>query len=389
MTTTSPEKTVEKISCKQCGNLFAPKSKVNVYCDRQCQLDHIAGRRREETISRQETGFAWEPVRPAPITKVKVPKTPRVPSKNFYVAEGWETAYLVPDQQFGYRRNLHSGALDPFHDPRAIDISEQIAEAERPKLSILLGDVNDLPTYGRFRQEPEFVMGLQPGIDRASVHIFTIAELSEETRVIKGNHDERIELHTLDNALASAGLRRARRKPGEYPILTVEFLMGTEEMNNVSWVPGYPAGATYINDGLACIHGKATGKNLVEKVINTERISVAFGHVHSYVDGKYTFNSRNKPIFVRAHSPGCLCRIDGAVPSGSAGRDPFGKPVKSWMNWQQGVTVVRYVPNSDKFKIEHIEIEEGVAMHRGQMFRSGKAVNDPELEKLPLQDIAA
>lgn len=380
----------EKVRCGQCEREFIPKSRVNIYCNKQCSLDHAAGRSAEESRRRRETGFAWDPIRPAPVVRPKVPKVHAYQKlTSFGVAKGWKTALLIPDQQFGYRRNVHTGVLDPFHDPRAIEIVEMIAEAERPDIAVMLGDVNDLPNYGRFRQEPAFVGGVQPGLDRASVHVANISELVDETRIIKGNHDERIENHTMDNALASHGLRRARRRPNEFPVLTVEFLLGTEEMKNVTWVQGYPAGATYLNDNFACIHGRATGKSLVEKVINSERVSVAHGHTHGYYDGVYTFNHRGKPLFVRAHSPGCVCRIDGAVPSSKGGVDVFGRPVKSWENWQQGCTIVRYLEDgSREEKLEHIEIREGWAMHRGQEFVSLKAVDDPELELLPLQDVA-
>lgn len=373
---------IAEIPCKQCGKLFVPKNKYNTFHTERCRWDHRNQRSKEESVRRTETGFAWDPIRPAAKITVKVPKKRDL--SGFRVSLGWKTAAIIPDTQFGHRRFLDTGDLDPFHDPRAIDIIEQVIEAERPDVTVLLGDVVDLPTYGRFRQEPEFIGGVQPGIDRASVHIETVSELSNETHILKGNHDIRIENYSMDNALASAGLRRARRRPDEFPVLTMEFLLGTSEMKNVTWHGGYPAGAYYINDNLATIHGRITGKNLAEKVINTERKCVIFGHVHSYVDGISTFNDRDRPIFVRAHSPGCACRIDGAVPSTRSGRDPFGRPARSWEDWQQGMSIVRYLEGDGRFTIEHIPIFEGWSMHRGAEFTSDKAVNDPELELIPV-----
>src|SRR5690242_15615588 len=113
--------------CNHCNEPFEPKSKVNIYCSRQCQLDHRNQRPVEETIRRQETGFAWEPIRPAAPVNVKAPKQRNL--KHFNVVQGWETALVIPDQQFGYRY-YPDGTLDPFHDPRAIEIVEKIAEIE-------------------------------------------------------------------------------------------------------------------------------------------------------------------------------------------------------------------------------------------------------------------
>lgn len=365
-----------RVLCKQCERPFVPKSKVNVYCSQQCRWDHQNLRDANESRLRRETGFAWDPVRPAHPVEVRRPKTGK-PVERFHVAKGWKTALILPDQQFGYRF-FPDGSLDPFQDPRAIDVVEQVAEAERPHKTVMLGDVNDLPTYGRFRQEPEFVWGVQPGIDRASVHVATIAEVSGETDILEGNHDLRIQLHTLDNALASAGLRRARRGPHEYPVMTMPFFLGIEEMPNVRWVGGYPGNATYINANLACVHEGPLGQNPAGKQIQRERVSTVFGHVHRWVDEIQTFNHQGRPVFVRAHSPGCLCRIDGAVPSSKSGRDPFQRPVTHWENWQQGFTVVRYLEGDGRFTLEPVPIFEGEAMHRGEIFRSDKVVNDPE-----------
>jgi hypothetical protein len=372
---------VEEKLCEQCRRPFLPLNKVHKFCKQQCRWDHAAMRTAEESRRRDETGFAWDPVRPAHIVKVTVPKQRKFHSVP--LVKGWLTAAILPDQQFGYRRYLDTGELDPFHDPRAIEIAEKIVEAERPNKTVMLGDINDLPTYGRYTQEPEFVGGVQPGCDRASVHVATVSEASDETILLEGNHDLRIQKHALDNALASAGLRRARRSPGEYPILTMPFILGIDEMKNVRWVGGYPSGAHYVNENLATIHGRVTGQNLAQKTINRERVTTVFGHVHQFVDDVDTFNVHGRPIFVRAYSPGCLCRIDGAVPSVKSGRDPFARPAESWENWQQGMLIVRYLPGNDRFVFEDVRIYEGWAMHRGQEFTSEKDVRDPEYHLLP------
>lgn len=353
--------------CQQCGRLFTPKSKVNIFCCRGCQLDHRANRTAAETLRRNDTGFAWGPVRPAPVTKVVKPARKYKPHGRM------RTALILPDQQFGYRQLL-DGTFQPFHDPRAIAIAEAVAEVERPDLTVMLGDLNDLPAHGRYRQEPSFVPSTQRGIDRASDHVATIAELSGETRVIQGNHDARLEYSIMDNALASAGLRRARRLPGDYPPMSMPYLLGIDDMPNVTWVGGYPAGATYINANLAAIHGRRTGANLVNQVLGDERVSVVFGHVHRIVMGYQTRNDRGRARFNMAFSPGCLCRIDGAVPSARSGLDPWLKPAVSFEDWQQGLAVVRYEEGDGRFTVEMVpifpEAARSWAMHRGQEFTS-------------------
>lgn len=354
--------------CKQCDRAFVPKSKVNVFCSRQCQLDYRARRSADESARRNETGFAWPPVAPAPALTVKVPRATPRPGK-------WRTAVVLPDQQFGYRQLL-DGTFQSFHDERALHIAEQVIEVERPHLTVMLGDVLDLPAHGRYRQEPSFVTTTQRAIDRASRHIATVAALSRETRVLEGNHDARLSNYVLDNALASAGLRQARRQPGDYPPMTVPHLLNIADMPNTKWVGGYPSGATYVNENLAAIHGRRTGRNMLDRVLDDERVSVVFGHVHRIVAMWQTRNTRTSPKFNQALSPGCLCRIDGTVPSARAGLDPWIAPPRSWEDWQQGLAVVRYEPGDGRFHVEMVPIipldDRSWALHRGQEFVSKK-----------------
>lgn len=364
----------EQVPCAQCGRLFTPVNRVHKYHDRQCRLDADAGRSAEESRRRAETGFAWPVVDRAPAVKVTVPKR-KAPA----LGGKWATCVVLPDQQFGYRITL-DGVASPFHDPRAIEIAEAICEAERPDDAVMLGDVNDLASFGKYRQEPSAVPATQRGIDRAAVHVAVVAALVRRLRILAGNHDIRIENLALDNALASAGLRRARRRPGEYPVLTMPYMLGLEDLPNVEWVGGWPAGATYINAGLAAIHGRTATKQFVEKLLAEERVSVVQGHVHRYALGMRTRNDKREPHFTTAWSPGCLCRIDGAVPSYKSGLDPWLEPPRSWEDWQQGLSVVRYERDGDRFAVEDVRIVEGEAVHRGQLFTSAKAVDDPEPE---------
>ena len=315
---------------------------------------------------RRETGVAWEPPQPAqPVTvKVASPKRPSV------LGGRWKTAALLPDPQFGFRF-LHDHTLDPFHDERALSVARQIVEAERPDVTIWLGDVLDLPMFGKYRQEPTFALTFQPALDRAHEELAVVAALSKSSRYLSGNHDERLHFAAIDNLHAAQGVRRAKAPADEYPALSVPNLLRLNELG-VEWVGGYPAGATYLNDVFAAIHGVKVGNNrqsAATMVVEDERVSVAFGHVHRIETTYRTRNSRGAPIYTVAHSPGCLCRNDGGVPSVKSGLDPFGRPIKSWENWQHGITLVRYTEDG-LWSLENVPIFEGWALHRGQEFRA-------------------
>lgn len=313
------------------------------------------------------TGPKWElPHPPTPIT-VKVPKAQAVP-----LVGTWKTALILPDPQFGYRRDLHTDHLDPFHDVRALSVALGIAEVERPDLTIWLGDVLDFASFGKYRQEAGFALTVQPTIEVAHHWISLFAALTGESRFIEGNHDVRLQNQIIDNAKAAFGIKRAGAPPEEWPVMSVPFLLRLDELG-VRYIGGYPAGATYINDNVAAIHGVKTSnatRSAATMVVEDERVSVVYGHVHGIETRYRTRNTRGNPKFSFAHSPGCLCRIDGAVPGTKSGIDAFGRAVKSWENWQNGVAIIRYQEGDGKYALESIPIIEGEAVHRGQEFTS-------------------
>jgi hypothetical protein len=72
-----------------------------------------------------------------------------------------------------------------------------------------------------------------------------------------------------------------------------------------------------------------------------------------------------------AASPGCLARIDGAIPSTKGGVDLDGRPLTRHENWQQGLGVVMYEDDGDhKFSYECMAIYSGWGMFRGKEFLS-------------------
>lgn len=312
-----------------------------------------------------DEGPKWELPKPPTPIKVQLPKQ-RGPT----LLKGWKTALILPDPQFGYRRDLYTGELDPFHDLRALSVALQISELIRPDLSIWLGDVLDFAPFGKYVQEPTFALTVQPTLETTYEYLAKFAATSRETRFIEGNHDVRLQNYIVQNAKAAFGIKRAGAPPAEWPVMSVPFLLNLDQLG-IKYVGGYPAGATYINDNLAAIHGTRIGnktKSAASMIVEDERVSVVCGHVHRIETRYRTRNSRGAPKFSMAHTPGCLARIDGAVPSVKGGVDAFGHPVKSWEDWQHGLSVIQYQEGDGKFALETIPIFEGNALYRGQEF---------------------
>lgn len=316
-----------------------------------------------------DTGPAWPVAQQAKPLVVKAPKATRGPT----LMRGWETALVEPDPQIGFLRQP-DGGLVPLHDPRALQVSEMICEAERPHKFVNVGDYLDLAEMSTFRTEPAMIATTQPTIEEGYRHLAVQRELVQgDMWVHEGNHDARLANHILDNAIAAFALRRADA-PKSWPVLSIPYLLRFDDLG-IDYEDGYPAAWRYINENLATFHGFSTSSGAsaaASKVVKDENVNTIFGHDHKAQTIYRTSGDRNKLWRIFAHSPGTLARIDGYVPGAGKhrGRRLDGEPRKSWQNWQQGVTIVRYVPGDGPCLLEHIEINEGVAYHCGQEFRS-------------------
>lgn len=311
-----------------------------------------------------EDGPKWPVVQPAkPVIIRPFPKPRAVRSA------GEQVAVIVPDVQIGFRRDIQTAQLDAFHDEAAMAAALAVIRQVSPSLVVLLGDFLDFANFGTFELEAGFALTVQPAIDRAHRFLVEIMAAAPgcEIVLLEGNHDRRLQKATLRNARESFGLKRADSQPDEWPVLSVPFLLRLDELN-VEYVGGYPAGIYWLNDRLACVHGskvRSTGST-AQAVVDDERISVIFGHVHRIEQAHRTRRVRDGHRVSVAASPGCLCRIDGTVPSTKGSTDPLGRPIQTAENWQQGVAVVTYEEGDGPFGLELVPIFDGVAHFRGE-----------------------
>jgi predicted phosphodiesterase len=311
----------------------------------------------------------WNPVQNARPTVVN--PTISKPLKN----NGWKTAVILPDPQIGFRL-YDDGTLDPFHDQKAMNVALQIVNYEQEQNGVdqvvNLGDFLDLPSQGRFAQEATFANTTQLAIDAG--HLFLARQRASapnaEIVLVEGNHDRRLQNFVEVNALAAFGLKRAQA-PDSLPVMSLPFLLRLDELN-VTYIDSYPAGKHWVTDNLRAIHGnkvRSNGSTAAAYTNDMPHISTVFGHTHRLeIQSKTTWDRVGK-IRSMAISPGCLCRVDGAVPSvhGAIGID--GRPAQEFENWQQGVAVIKY-KDSGEFFVDLVQIDDGRTVYQGQEFRA-------------------
>lgn len=302
-----------------------------------------------------DQGPEWPVVDRGPAVKLAKRTTPKRSS------DGWRIALVWPDTQIGYFRGVDE-ELVPTHDESAIAVALQVAADVQPDEILRVGDDLDLPELGKYRTSPAFSRTTQASIDRATVLGAEQRNAAPGARIVwlAGNHEERLSNYVLDNARAAFGLRRGRfagDAPTAWPVLSVPYLCRLDEFG-IEFRPGFPAADFQLVPSFRIVHGLHVTSNgsTASKYLSREKSSVAYGHVHrrEYAARTFKANGTSREIF--AASPGCLARIDGAVPSTKGATDLDGRPIGVVEDWQQGVGLVHYRTDADVAIYENVEI---------------------------------
>lgn len=312
-----------------------------------------------------EDGPAWPVIQQGPVTKV-----PALRSSKQQGAPGFKQCVVLPDMQIGYYYDKKNNLVST-HDTDAIDLALQVINSVKPDLIVMVGDNLDMPEMGKYRLAPAFQRTMQPAIDYATELMFRIRAVAPNARIIwmAGNHEERMVNYLLDNAAAAFALRQGSRPDG-WPVLSVPFLCRLDE-SNVEYLEGYPANDFWINERLRVIHGdrvKSSGST-AHVYLNEHKTSVIYGHIHRREWAERTFVKFDGPKTIMAATPGCLAKVDGAVPSTKGGLDLHGRPMTVVENWQQGIAVVTYEDTGDhRFFYNQVPFHGGVAEFRGDLY---------------------
>lgn len=310
-----------------------------------------------------EDGPQWPVVQPGPIVKVTCA------TRKSLVSSSDQVAVVLPDMQCGYFRNA-DGTLEPIHDEQAIDAALQIVKAARPAMVVMLGDNLDGCELGKYRHTPAFAATTQATVDYLATLAGRVrAAAGPDARIVwlAGNHEERLVNYVLDNARAAFGLRQGNTPKG-WPVLSIPHLCRLDD-HRVEYLPGYPASEVWITPTFRAIHGDRVRSkgSTAHAYLPDLRTSVVYGHVHRIEAAYATRTDHDGPVTVGAFSPGCLARVDGAVPSYGQGVDLDGRPLMRPENWQQGCAVVVTHPDGS-FDYEQVRIRDGVAVWRGQTY---------------------
>jgi len=315
--------------------------------------------------------------RPIDFSQVVPSKVEVKAPKNTKKTTDMKVALLVPDTQFGFRID-ENGVADPFHDERALDVYSQIMQYVQGTYGIdqivNLGDTIDMPSVSKHLQETAFQNAFQASLQAGYLFLAEQRAVAPNAEIVflEGNHDCRLYKYLLNNAPQAAMLKRAG-DIDRWPVNSLPHLLRMDELK-VNYASGYPAGEHRIVGDLIAKHGdiaKSNGSTASQHLNKNHTISTVFGHTHRMEIAYHTSHHPDEPKRSVAFSPGCLCRVDGAVPSVKGGTTPNEKAVRYWENWQQGLGVCFYTEDG-RFDIKPIHILDGWAFFEGIEFRASK-----------------
>jgi hypothetical protein len=285
--------------------------------------------------------------------------------------DGFQTAVVFGDPHFAFRR-FPDGSMDPIHDPKALSIALAIIQDVKPERVISAGDMLDYAELSRFEKQPEFQGTMNATLRAAGLFLKSIREMVPDAQfdILEGNHCRRLHKSIVSNFSEAYGWKTGGNEELE-PALSVPALMNYKQLG-INYVSGYPANRLFLNSELQIKHGNLVKSrdSTAKAVTGDERISTIYGHIHRIEQHGRTMQTPDGPKRLHAYSSGCLCRIDGAVPSTHSSTDVQGRPLENYENWEQGLLVVHYHPDG-RFYVEPISIDlNHAAMYRGKVYQA-------------------
>lgn len=281
--------------------------------------------------------------------------------------EGIKRSLIFADPQFGFSREFPEGRLEAFHDRRALDVALQMASVDEFDRIDILGDWFDFVMWtDKFLRSPKFEYTTQPAIVESHwwLRQFREACPDAEIRLHEGNHDARMRGAIMTHLRAAYGIRPADEM--DLPAaMSPERLLALHKLG-IEWIGGYPNDEDWLNDSLRLIHGdvaKGTPGATARDYTDKGDCSTIYGHIHRREMVSRTIYGRGKARTIEALCPGCVCRVDGAVP----GR-------KERQNWQQGLAIVDY--DEKEHTAYPVEIRDGSAIWNGLRFEGRDRLAD-------------
>jgi hypothetical protein len=207
----------------------------------------------------------------------------------------------------------------PFHDPLVIDVAIKFCGYIQPDI-IVLHELHDCYDLSKFDKNPLRIENLQDEINEVKKYLWAIRKVCPKSRIIllNSNHLDRLRKYCWKEAKALASL----------DVLKLENLLELKEFK-IEFMEDF----TY--EGFLFKHGNIVRQEssfTAKAEFLKEGVSGCSGHTHRL--GMY-FKTLRGGSYVWIES-GCLCDLQPEYITGTA-------------NWQQGLSMISFKPNSKHF----------------------------------------
>lgn len=271
-----------------------------------------------------------------------------------------KTILVIPDSQNGFRKV--GDKFVPFHSRDAWSIAIAIAADTQPDVIVMMGDMNDLPAFSKYRQSEATRYQTQRTLDESWFLFLALRKAAPKARIIYlfGNHEARYENSLTDFNDEYVSVKRAGT---EDRVNSLAYLLRLDELH----IEHYPyKTSVYIND-IEFTHGEIVGSGsgaTATKFLSDATQSVVYGHVHKReLVWKTTYrNGYSNAVF--ALCAGSICDPDTTPPVPARKR-----------NWQMGLAMIEFGTDNIVNPVP-IPIMRGynglVAPYNGKVYKSYK-----------------
>ena len=279
-----------------------------------------------------------------PVVDVK-PRTARKPIKS-----ETHTIVLLPDQ--------HA----PYEDKACHESVLALLAHVQPDEVGLLGDLVDLPTISRHRDNPAWSASVTDCIQGGFELLRDYTEATPSRFwMLKGNHCFRLESELLARAERMYGIAPASIDGEEQDqALSLKRLLhldrlGVELIEPPRRGDGYEFAVHQITDRFEARHGWITGQNSAQKSLDRVGRSLAIGHTHRQILTRRTYFNGLGYKTIQAAECGTLRGIEGG---GGFAVNP---------DWQVGLCVAQ-IGSDGAETLDFASFDDGVLRWRGERY---------------------
>jgi hypothetical protein len=206
-----------------------------------------------------------------------------------------------------------------------------------PDEGFLMGDLLDFASISRHRERDGWCQPVNEGLQAAFELLSDYRDASPGTRwrMMRGNHDARLEHAVLDNV---RGLHRITAADDHVPALSLRRLLHLDKLGIEFIDEEWDRARIPITSKLTARHGPATGKTATDKLLSKYARSTVQGHTHRLslkFRTEHTEDEDEPTVTRLGGEVGCMCEIAESLGYGSD------------EDWQNGFVEALLWPDGD------------------------------------------